>query len=196
MEHLIAAARYADIELNQHQLAQMETYARWLGSEGVRAGGIGPGELNRLELRHLADSLLFAVGMNDPKEVWDLGTGVGLPGVPLAIAMPETDFFLVDRSGRRIDLLRRVIRILDLANCQTLHGEIEDVEGPLETIVARASLSPSEMLITARRLVGPGGTVTMGGSWRERPQHQGWETIEIPRDVLDQTVWLLIMRRQ
>jgi 16S rRNA (guanine527-N7)-methyltransferase len=147
-----------------------------------------------LEQRHLADSLLFLVGLDQPEEVWDLGTGLGLPGVPLAIAMPDTRFVLVDRSVRRIELLRRVIRILDLENCETLPIQIDDLEGPLPNIVARASLSPSRMLSTARRLLEPGGRAAVGGSWLNCPRHPGWETIEIPPYVLDHTVWLLIMR--
>lgn len=192
----MAAARHVGIELTSRQLTLLERYAAWLESEGYRSSGIGPGELTRLERRHLADSLLFAIGLVGSSEVWDLGTGVGLPGVPLAIALPETRFVLVDRSGRRIDLLRRAIRILDLENCETLLGEIGDLEGPIESFVARASLPPAEMLETAHRLLAPGGRAVMGGSWKERPRQPGWDTIEIPEEVLDHTVWLLIMRRQ
>lgn len=196
MEHVIAAAGHVGIDLSPGQLALLDRYARWLGSEAVRAGAIGPDEPGRLQRRHLADSLLFALTLGEPSEVWDLGTGVGLPGVPLAIALPETRFLLLDRSGRRIDLLRRVLRMLELENCEAIQGRIEDLERPLGTIVARASLPPSVMLETARRLLGPGGQAVLGGSWTERPQQPGWKTVEIPRDVLDHTVWLLIMRRE
>lgn len=196
MEHVLAAARYAGIELDSGQLTRMERYADWLRSEGRRAGGIGPDEVSRLERRHLADSLLFASALGSPEETWDLGTGVGLPGVPLAIAMPGTRFVLVDRSGLRIDLVRRVIRILELENCEILQGEIGDLDGELDSLVARASLPPAQMLEVACGLLAPGGRAVVAGSWQTRPDHIGWETIEIPQDVLDQTVWLLIMRRE
>jgi 16S rRNA (guanine(527)-N(7))-methyltransferase RsmG len=196
VEHVQAAARHAGIELTPLQLSMMKRYREWLETEGYRAGGIGPHELSRLQRRHLADSLLFAGPIGDSGEVWDLGTGVGLPGVPLAIASPETRFVLVDRSARRIDLLRRVIRILDLQNCEAVHSEINDIHGPVESIVARASLPPERMLTTARRLDVESGRVVIGGSWTDRPRYPGWETIEIPEDVLDHTVWLLIMRRE
>ena len=196
VKHVRAAASHVGIDLSDAQLAVMKRYAGWLADEGSRAGGIGPGELTRLERRHLADSVLFAGLLDDAREVWDLGSGVGLPGVPLAICRPETSFMLLDRSGRRIDLLRRVIRILQLENCQAVQGEIEDLQGPLETIVARASLPPDTMLGTAQRLLSRPGRAVMGGSWTKRPEYPGWETVEIPEDVLDQTVWLLIMRRE
>ncbi|HEX6220218.1 MAG TPA: RsmG family class I SAM-dependent methyltransferase [Acidimicrobiia bacterium] len=196
MKQVLAAARYADIELTSTQLAQMKRYADWLRTEGHQAGGIGPDELDRVERRHLADSLLFVSELDGPQETWDLGTGVGLPGVPMAIALPDTHFVLVDRSGRRIDLLRRALRILELENCEVMQSEIGDLRGEIESIVARASLRPDEMVDVAHRLLVPGGRAVIAGSWRQRPQHPGWTTVEIPQDVLDQTVWLLIMRRE
>ncbi|MFP4074621.1 MAG: RsmG family class I SAM-dependent methyltransferase, partial [Actinomycetota bacterium] len=113
-----------------------------------------------------------------------------------AIAIPETQFTLVDRSDRRIDLLRRVIRVLGLQNCQPLRGDINDLEGPVEAIVSRASMPAEQLGGIVTRHLSPGGVAVTGGSWRERPEVRGWDTVEIPEDVLDQTVWLLIMRRE
>ncbi|MGD2044539.1 MAG: class I SAM-dependent methyltransferase [Acidimicrobiia bacterium] len=197
MKHVIAAARYAGIDLDQGQLHRLERYGEWLESEGTTGGGIGPDEAVRIERRHLADSLLFASQFpHDCAEVLDVGSGVGLPGIPLAVVLPGTSFTLIDRSGRRVDLLRRAIRILDLGNCQVVQGEIEAWRRTAPVLVARASLPPDEMRPVAQRLVRPGGVAVLAGSWRERPHYTGWTTIEIPSDVLDQPVWLLIMRRQ
>lgn len=196
MEHLKAAADFAGLTLTTAQIQRFEVYAAWLSDEGVRAGGVGPDEIDRLDRRHLADSLLFAALI--PKttgRVWDLGTGLGLPGVPLAIAMPEIEFLLVDRSRRRIDLLSRVVRILDLTNCQPILDEIGSLEGQVDTIVARASLPPADLARVCLSHLTTEGVAIAGGSWRQRPRHDGWETIEIPGHVLDHTVWLLMMRR-
>jgi len=192
---VLAAARYVGITLDPGQLAKFERYRWWLETEAVPAGGIGPHELDRLERRHLADSLLFATGLtHQTEEVWDLGTGAGLPGIPLAIALPRTGVVLIDRSRRRVDLLHRATRILDLENCQVLHGEIGDLTGETDAIVSRAGLSPETLAPIVARHLRPGGVALVGGSWQRRPQHVGWETIEIPADVLDQTIWLLMMR--
>lgn len=191
------AASYAQLELDGSQRDLLERYGEWLATEGHRSGAIGPAETERIDRRHLADSLLFASALpTDCKEVWDLGSGAGLPGIPLAIAHPGTRFTLVDRSGRRIDLLRRVIRVLDLENCQVMQGDIEDLEGPMEIIVSRASMPAEHLGGIVRSLLSPHGVAVAGGSWRERPEVRGWDTVEIPEDVLDQTVWLLIMRRE
>ncbi len=191
------AAEYAGLELGPEQVDQMETFGSWLATEGVHGGGIGPAEVDRIDRRHLADSLLFATQFPSAvTEVWDLGSGLGLPGVPLAIAMPEMTFHLLDRSGRRVDLIRRAIRILGLENCLVTQGEIHELEGRWAVLVSRASLPPEEMRGVAMRHLTPDGVAILGGSWRERPDHPGWSTVEIPRYVLDQPVWLLIMRRE
>lgn len=183
--------------MDDRQKQQIARFQGWLLDEALPAGGIGPGEADRIGSRHLGDSLLYAsVFPHDTPRVWDLGTGVGLPGLPLAISLPETEFLLVDRSGRRVDLLRRAIRILDLQNCTTIQGEIADVTGGVEVIVTRASLPPDEMAVVARTHLRPGGVAVMGGSWRKRPETGEWTVREIPRDVLDHTIWLLIMRAE
>ncbi|MGB8360724.1 MAG: RsmG family class I SAM-dependent methyltransferase [Acidimicrobiia bacterium] len=195
MEHVISAARHAGLELAERELSLLATYGEWLSTEGYRAGGIGPEEISRIELRHLADSLLFATPFDSGIDhVIDLGTGVGLPGIPLAIAMPDIKFTLTDRSQRRIDLVRRVIRILELENCQAVLGEIQVVGLEADTVVARASLPPDRLRRVIPRLLRPGGLAVMGGSWQEPPSHHGWETMEIPPDVLDRPIWLLMMR--
>ncbi|HUG31532.1 MAG TPA: RsmG family class I SAM-dependent methyltransferase [Acidimicrobiia bacterium] len=193
----IRAAEYGGIDPDPRQQILMERFGHWLATEGVRGGGIGPSEPERIDRRHLADSVLFASQL-DPAtlEVWDLGSGVGLPGIPLAILHPETEFHLLDRSGRRVDLLRRATRVLQLDNCQVIHGEIENLSGEVDVIVARAILPPVELLPVAGRHLKPGGLAVVGGSWVQRPAHSGWSTIEIPRHVLDHPVWLLIMRRE
>ena len=193
----IRAAEYVGLEVQPGQIEQMERYRHWLIDEAMPAGGIGPDEFDRIDQRHLADSILFATEIPDDTEVvWDLGSGSGLPGIPLAICLPEKNMVLVDRAGRRVDLLHRVVRILDLANCSVVHRDIGELSGEVDVIVSRASLPPEELLSVAKSRLRPGGTVIAAGSWQSRPEHRGWTTIEIPLHVLDQTVWLLIMRQE
>jgi 16S rRNA (guanine527-N7)-methyltransferase len=196
-EAWVRAAEYSGMSPDDRQIGLMARYAKWLVTEGRDAGGVGPGESERIDRRHLADSLLFASKLSPiPDVVWDLGSGVGLPGIPLAICMPGTEFKLVDRSGRRCDLMRRALRVLDLGNCEVWHSDVSDLKGTCQAIVSRATLSPVELTGVVRRHLGPGGVAVAGGSWQHRPEIPGWTTEEIPASVLDQTIWLLIMRRQ
>ena len=193
----VRAAEFCGITPDAHQIEQMGLYENWLSTEGVIAGGIGPAESDRLDLRHLADSVLFVSQLPDEtSEVWDLGSGVGLPGIPMAICLPEVVFTLIDRAGRRIDLMKRAIRILDLGNCRVMQRDIHTLDAENEVIVSRASLPPDRLADLVRPLLAPGGRAVVAGSWEQKPDAQDWEVREIPPDVLDQTVWLLIMRRE
>lgn len=193
----IRAAKYAGIDPDNDQIDLMGRYGSWLSGEGQVAGGIGPAETERIDRRHLADSLLFASQLPDGYgTVWDLGSGVGLPGIPLAICMPGRQFVLIDRSGRRCDLMRRVIRVLGLSNCQVLQGEVTNLTGETGIIVSRACLPPDRLRPVVKRHLSPKGVAVVAGSWQQRPELTGWDTVEIPPHVLDQTIWLLIMRRQ
>ena len=188
-------AESVGLELDSTALDRLDGYQRWLADEAIVSGGLGSAEANRLHDRHLGDSILFATGFDSiPDQVLDLGSGVGLPGIPLSILWERTRFTLLDRSGRRADLMRRAVRILDLENVTVEQGEIENRPDLETAVVSRASLPPDR----ARDLIGPrlrpGGVAVLGGSWRQRPDHAGWVTLEIPAAVLDHTIWLLIMR--
>ena len=145
--------------------------------------------------RHIGDSLLMAKGLHHTGEVWDLGSGAGLPGVPLAICQPDKEFVLVDRSGRRIDMLRRILRILDLKNVQVMQEDIGHLDGPIPNIVSRATLPSEKAGIEFRRLLSPDGAAILGGSWKRPPSSKGWLTVSVPRMVLDREVWLLMMQQ-
>ncbi|MDJ0953244.1 MAG: class I SAM-dependent methyltransferase [Acidimicrobiia bacterium] len=157
----VAAARYCGIELGSTQLELLVRYHDWLASEGHRAGGIGPDERNRLWDRHIADSLVFACGLADGRECLDIGSGAGLPGIPLAIAMPAVEFRLLDRSGRRCDLMRRAVTILGLENCRIEQNDIREIDDPVESIVSRAAIPIATLMIHVKRLLVPGGVAVI-----------------------------------
>lgn len=189
--------RWAGIDIDEGQIGLLEQYREWLLTEAVDAGGLGPNERDRIDNRHIGDSLLFAGGFSGPPDqILDVGSGVGLPGIPLAVVMGDTQFHLLDRSRRRVDLMRRIARMLDLPNVEVIHGDIAGWDRQVAGIVSRASLSPDRALSSFGRLLAPGGTAVIGGSWAAKPEVAGFEFLEVPATVLDQTVWLLIMRQQ
>lgn len=182
--------------LTGDQIELIDLYHQWILTEAVPAGGIGPAEVDRLPDRHLADSLLYARFFAPPKRLWDLGSGIGLPGIPLAVLLPETECVLIDRSGRRIELMKRAVRVLGLSNVVVRKDEIARLDGPVSVVVTRASLPPDRLLPHLERIVATGGVAVAGGSWVARPVHSGWVTEEAARGSLDRPVWLLIMRQQ
>ncbi|HJU01065.1 MAG TPA: 16S rRNA (guanine(527)-N(7))-methyltransferase RsmG [Actinomycetes bacterium] len=96
--------------------------------EAVRLGFLGPKELERLWERHLDDAFgLAAIRRPQPDERWaDLGSGAGLPGLPLAIAHPSTSFTLIDAQQRRLEWVQATAAKLGLTNLTVVHARLED----------------------------------------------------------------------
>jgi 16S rRNA (guanine527-N7)-methyltransferase len=97
-------------------------------AEAVQLGFLGPREQERLWERHLDDAFgLAAIRRPKPGERWaDLGSGAGLPGLPLAVAHPATSFTLIDAHRRRLDWIEAAVARLHLTNITVVHARLED----------------------------------------------------------------------
>jgi 16S rRNA (guanine527-N7)-methyltransferase len=97
-------------------------------AEAVQLGFLGPREQERLWERHLDDAFgLAAIRRPEPGERWaDLGSGAGLPGLPLAVAHPATSFTLIDAHRRRLDWIEDTATRLHLNNITVVHARLED----------------------------------------------------------------------
>lgn len=208
LEYARKAAEFAGISLTQPGTKALESYGQWLLEEAVPAGGLGPREGDRIWPRHIGESLAFASAWDEaPHEILDVGTGVGLPGIPLAIAWPETVVTLLDRGGRRIRLLHRVVRKLSLPNVVIAQGDAFSVADEWGGLTFRGSIPPPEAVGLGNRLLEPGATAVLGLSRRpEEPERASdlislitalgmeGELRKVPEEVLDDSSWLLIMR--
>lgn len=189
-------ATASGFSLDSGQIALLDRYRLWLIDEAIPAGGIGPEEGSRLLDRHIGDSLTFAwpFSSQPPGDLLDVGSGVGLPGIPLAIMWPESAITLLDRSQKRVDLARRAIRVLGVDNVETLRADLTEVDTRFSAVVTRAAIPPEKLASMLSDLIRPGGMAVAGGSWSTPPTVGAWETLEIPTEMLDRPVWLLIMR--
>ncbi len=97
-------------------------------AEAIQLGFLGPREQERLWERHLDDAFgLAAVREPKPGERWvDLGSGAGLPGLPLAVAHRSTLFTMIDAQGRRLDWVQATAARLGLTNVTAVHARLED----------------------------------------------------------------------
>ena len=196
----LAAWLGVDLDPTAHE--QLETYGRWLVEEAQGAGGIGPDEGARLFDRHVGDSLGYLVGMShDTESLVDVGSGVGLPGIPLAIVRPGCSVTLVDRSGRRCDLARRILRILDLPNAEVIHEDVDRLTGVWEVATFRASLPLDRAFAVFGDLTRPTGIGLFGLTRRSEapeppspPTGISAEVLCAEPPVLDSPLWLLRMR--
>ena len=182
---------FAGIDPSEDQLAQLESFGNWLRVEALPAGVIGPSEGSRIDDRHLADSIVYAAAwQSPPPECWDLGTGAGLPGLVLAILWPRCRFTLVDRSARKVDLVRRGARILGV-EVDTRVTSIGGLDGRVEAVVSRALMPASALRPHLERLLKPGGLAVVSGSG---VPVSGYEEMQVPAGILDHSARLLMMR--
>lgn len=118
---------------------------------------------DRTELidRHLAESLALKPFVRGPRAC-DVGSGAGLPGLPLAVDLPDIAFTLIESRRKRASFLRQARAALGLANVEVLQQRAEDVTaGPFDTVLARAVAPPAGLLSIARPLLAPGGRLVL-----------------------------------
>lgn len=118
---------------------------------------------DRAELidRHLVESLALEAFLGQGA-VADIGSGGGLPGLPLAIRRPDTPFTLIESRRKRVSFLRHAAATLGLDNVEVAHGRVEALELPeFATVLARAVAPPAELLALATPLVAAGGRLVL-----------------------------------
>ena len=106
--------------------------------------------------RHLLDSLAVAPFVRGDS-LADLGSGAGLPGIPLAILEPARQCVLIDSNGKKARFLREAVRTLGLTNVRVDQIRVEDAQGPFDCITARALGSLAQMLAWGGHLLARGG---------------------------------------
>ena len=111
--------------------------------------------------RHLVESLALK-SLIDGETVADIGSGGGLPGIPLAIVLPGCRFTLIESRRKRASFLRHAAATLPLANVEVVHSRAEEL-GPRQfaTVLARAVAPPRELLEIATPLVAKGGRLVL-----------------------------------
>ncbi|GAA3023409.1 ribosomal RNA small subunit methyltransferase G [Actinokineospora globicatena] len=103
-----------------------ERFVRLLGAHGVERGLIGPREVERLWDRHVLNSAVIQEVVPEAATVVDIGSGAGLPGIPLAIARPDLRVTLVEPMARRVAWLDEVVETLALSSVTVLRGRAEE----------------------------------------------------------------------
>jgi 16S rRNA (guanine527-N7)-methyltransferase len=138
-----------------------ERYAELLADRGVEWGLLGPREVERLWDRHLLNCGAVAELFQPGERVADIGSGAGLPGLPLAIAKPGVRVVLVESLLRRAEFLRTVVADLEL-DVEVVRGRAEDAAvreavGGCDAVVSRAVASLDKLARWSLPLLRPGG---------------------------------------
>ena len=143
-------------------LAKAQRYVSSLAAHGVERGLIGPRERERLWTRHIlncaAVSSLLHLG-----HVIDVGSGAGLPGIPLAIIRADVDFTLLEPMERRVAWLTEQVQDLALENVTVLRGRAQDsnLQNAGDQVTARAVSALSSLIPLVSPLAKPGGELLL-----------------------------------
>jgi 16S rRNA (guanine527-N7)-methyltransferase len=133
-------------------LAYLDLLAKWNRTYNLTAVR-DPAEMVS---RHLLDSLAVLPFVHG-QSLADLGSGAGLPGIPLAIARPDVAVTLVESNGKKARFLREAIRSLPLPNTTVAQARVQETAGAFDTITARAFASLPDMLAWGGPLLAPDG---------------------------------------
>jgi len=120
---------------------------------------------DEIAVKHIVDSLLLLLFSPFPGRTLDFGSGAGYPGIPLAIALPEGRFVLLESSAKKCAFLSRACSILGLSNAEVVRGRLTPKAhlaiGRFEQVVTRATLPPVEAARLLVPYLSPGGRLLL-----------------------------------
>lgn len=146
----------------------MELWREW--NEKINV--ISRRDIDNIEVHHVLHSLAIAKFLRfaPGSRILDLGTGGGFPGIPLAILMPDVDFHLLDRIGKKIRVTREVAEGIGLTNVTFQHGDMGECKQKFDFAVSRAVMPQGDLLRLIRRNIAseqrnamPNGLIALKG---------------------------------
>jgi len=174
-ERLARDAAALGVPLGEALVARLVTYAELLAKWNPKVRLVGPDDVATILAEQVSDGLAFvpALAALAPTTWVDVGAGGGLPGVVLAVLLPDRHFVMVEPIAKKTAFLAHAAATLGLANVTIVTGRLEPsglVPAPPRALprplgaLARATWAPPEWLALAEPLVGPGGTVLIAAA--------------------------------
>ncbi|EAA1508687.1 16S rRNA (guanine(527)-N(7))-methyltransferase RsmG [Salmonella enterica subsp. enterica serovar Agama] len=148
----------AGISLTDHQKTLLVAYVDMLHKWNKAYNLTSVRDPNEMLVRHILDSIVVAPYLQGQRFI-DVGTGPGLPGIPLAIVLPDAHFILLDSLGKRVRFLRQVQHELKLENITPVQSRVEAYpsEPPFDGVISRAFASLNDMVSWCHQLPGEKG---------------------------------------
>lgn len=150
------AALQLSVDTHQHErlLGYLALLSRWNQIYNLTAVR----DEAQMVTRHLLDSLAIAPYLTGQRFI-DVGTGAGLPGIPMALVFPQREFHLLDSNGKKTRFLFQVKTALGLDNMVVHQARVESfrVAEPFDMVLSRAFASLQDMVHGCRHLLAPGG---------------------------------------
>jgi 16S rRNA (guanine527-N7)-methyltransferase len=160
------------------QIEKARAFAQKLANDSDDLGLLGPRELDKLWSRHILNSAVVAETVKAGDLVADVGSGAGLPGIPMAIALPGANFALIEPMERRSNWMLEVIEELGLTNVEVRRARAEEVlDLKFDIVTARAVAALDKLIPLTAHLLKPGGSlIALKGS-------KAAEEIEVARKL-------------
>ena len=155
---IIEGCERLDLRLPEDARARLMAYLALLDRWNRAYNLTAVREPEAMVIRHLLDSLSILPWLEGPR-VLDVGSGAGLPGIPLAIARPEYEFCLLDSNGKRTRFLTQATAELRLPNVSVVRSRVGEYQPVtlFNSVVSRAFATLAELVADAGRLCAPTG---------------------------------------
>ena len=139
--------------LTEHQVEQFAQLEALYNDWNAKINVISRKDIQNLYEHHVLHSLGIAkvVNFKDDTTVMDLGTGGGLPGIPLAIIFPNVQFHLVDSIGKKVKVAQEVANAIGLKNVKFSHARAEEIKEQYDFVVTRAVMPMVDLMKVARK---------------------------------------------
>ncbi|ECQ6421267.1 16S rRNA (guanine(527)-N(7))-methyltransferase RsmG [Salmonella enterica subsp. enterica serovar Amsterdam] len=182
----------AGISLTDHQKTLLVAYVDMLHKWNKAYNLTSVRDPNEMLVRHILDSIVVAPYLQGQRFI-DVGTGPGLPGIPLAIVLPDAHFTLLDSLGKRVRFLRQVQHELKLENITPVQSRVEAYpsEPPFDGVISRAFASLNDMVSWCHHLPGEKGRF-----YALKGQLPGDEIASLPDDFSVESVEKLRVPQQ
>ena len=168
MEEILKYFTYLTDKQKQQFAALFDLYKDW--NEKINV--ISRKDIDNLYLHHVLHSLAIAkaVSFRPGTRILDFGTGGGFPGIPLAILFPETQFKMIDGTGKKIRVVNEVATAIGLENVEAVHLRGEEEKGKNDFVVSRAVMPLPDLMKIVKKNVGkeqrnslPNGVICLKG---------------------------------
>lgn len=164
MKLLSKNARLLGIELNEMQLSQFDVYKKELLNWNAKTNLISENSSGEIITRHFLDSLTAVKFIPKPTaRMIDIGSGAGFPGIPLKIAQPALDIYLLEASRKKVSFLKHIIRQLNFSAAIVLHDRVENImktdalKEKFDILISRATFKLDELLPLGDFFLAPDG---------------------------------------
>ncbi len=169
-----------DLQVSEQQIELLIQYVELLNKWNKAYNLTSIRDPSDMLVKHIMDSLMVGEVLTG-KNFIDVGTGPGLPGIPLAILYPQRNFVLLDSLGKRITFLRQVVFQLKLANVTPVKARVEQYQPEIvfDGVLSRAFSSLNDMVSWCQHLI----TVEQGQFFALKGQYPQDEVAKLPEHI-------------